>query len=103
MELAGPLTLLQINDSQLIASHGGTRSQSALASDQLAGAFDSHTRYQKSARFDDILDQTLAGPLFATWSPTAVIVPTAKPGATNASVAALDTNGRRDGRKRSRR
>ncbi|HSB96784.1 MAG TPA: hypothetical protein VLC91_10055 [Spongiibacteraceae bacterium] len=97
------MTLLQINDSQLIASHPGTGSQSALASDPLADAFDSHTRHQKPPRFDDILDQTLAGPLFANWSPTAVIAPTAKSGATNASVAALDANGRRDGRKRSRR
>jgi len=110
MELAGPLTVLQVNvlqvnDSQLFASHvaspDGTRP--AVESDKLAGEFDSQTRHPKPARFDDILGQTLAGPLFATWSPIAVINPTAKSGSANASVAALDANGRRDGRKRSRR
>lgn len=54
-------------------------------------------------RFDDILGQTLAGPLFATWTPTAPINPTGNTASTNSSVTSLDPNARRDGRKRSRR
>ncbi len=56
-----------------------------------------------AAHFSDILGQTLAGPLFATWSPTPPVVNIAKPIEPNANVASLDANGRRDSRKRSRR
>jgi hypothetical protein len=55
------------------------------------------------AHFADILGQTLAGPLFATWSPTAPLVASSKPIASSANNVAVDGNGRRDGRKRSRR
>jgi hypothetical protein len=54
--------------------------------------------------FDDILGQTLAGPLFATWTPTAQVNPVSGASAGSASTTApIDPNARRDGRKRSRR
>lgn len=53
-------------------------------------------------RFDDILGQTLAGPLFATWTPTAPVNPVAAAPSANTSIAALDPDARR-GRRRSKR
>src|SRR5690242_5190472 len=56
-------------------------------------------RTNGTAHFADILGQTLAGPLFATWTPTPEIIGANKPAANQAQVASLDPNGRRDGRK----
>lgn len=64
-----------------------------------------HEAAQRRAarRFDDILGQTLAGPLFATWTPNAPVNPVpATPSSTAGSVSALDPDARR-GRKRPRR
>lgn len=59
---------------------------------------------QPARHFDDILGQTLAGPLFATWTPTAQINPVAGGSSSGSSTAApIDPNARRDGRRRSRR
>lgn len=62
------------------------------------------TRSSDSKRFDDILGQTLAGPLFATWTPLVPASTIATPASTaSTAVSSLDPNARRDGRKRSRR
>jgi hypothetical protein len=58
---------------------------------------------QPAKHFDDILGQTLAGPLFATWTPTAPVNPVSGAASANSSNAPLDPNARRDGRRRSRR
>lgn len=58
----------------------------------------------RAKHFDDILGQTLAGPLFATWTPTAQINPVSGAASSGSSTTApIDPNARRDGRKRSRR
>jgi hypothetical protein len=54
--------------------------------------------------FDDILGQTLAGPLFATWTPVAPVNPVSGTAASGSSTTSpIDPNARREGRKRSRR
>jgi hypothetical protein len=72
-----------------------------------AAAFDSASAdapRPAAKHFDDILGQTLAGPLFATWTPIAQINPVASPpGSTGSSVSALDPDARRSSRKRQRR
>jgi hypothetical protein len=78
----------------------------SLANDSPEFARELHdtARRQAPKQFDDILGQTLAGPLFATWTPTAPVNPV--PGAASSgssTTAPLDPNARRDGRKRSRR
>lgn len=59
-------------------------------------------RRRATNRFDDILGQTLAGPLFATWTPHAQVNPAPASSSTGNAVTALDPDARR-GRKRSRR
>lgn len=67
-------------------------------------ARDSHEQARRRGVFDDILGQTLSGPLFATWTPTAPVNPVSGGSANNSATAApIDPNARRDGRKRSRR
>jgi hypothetical protein len=59
---------------------------------------------QPSKRFDDILGQTLAGPLFANWTPQLPPNPVAGNASTSSSTTSpIDPNARREGRKRSRR
>lgn len=70
----------------------------------LAGATPGETQRNRATRFDDILGQTLAGPLFATWTPPVPVNPVnSVAGAGSSTVAALDPDARRGGRKRSRR
>jgi hypothetical protein len=109
MDLAGSSLLqMQTNDPQLLPAGDPNRLAPALEASQLDALGDtlgnSKGEHHQASRFDDILGQTLAGPLFATWSPTAAVVATAKSNtSTSSNVSALDSNGRRDGRKRSRR
>lgn len=67
-------------------------------------AADAHEPARRRGGFDDILGQTLAGPLFATWTPTTPVNPVAGGSSANSSTAApIDPNARRDGRRRSKR
>jgi len=81
---------------------------SALPSAKLSATWrealgDSQQKSAHTPHFADILGQTLAGPLFATWSPSAAVVAIDKPAETHRTVASPDNSGRRDGRRRSRR
>jgi hypothetical protein len=70
----------------------------------LAGAAPNESRRHAAKRFDDILGQALAGPLFATWTPPIPVNPVgSSTGAGNSTVPALDPDARRGGRRRSRR
>jgi hypothetical protein len=96
MELAPALLVSMPNT---LPGSGGTEHLSAPVDDT---ATIDHHQPKAAGHFADILGQTLAGPLFATWTPTADIIATSKPVAGQA-LTALDANGRREGRKRSRR
>lgn len=89
--------------SSLNLAQSASLSESTKLDNALFALASDHHHKSTQTHFADILGQTLAGPLFATWAPTAVIMPTAKAAAPSSTVTTLDSNGRRDGRKRSRR
>lgn len=95
MDLVLALPLPATNNPERLLSLG--------AADLDAAVADNHHKNAGTAHFADILGQTLAGPLFAIWTPTPDIVASNKPNASQTAMAALDPNGRREGRKRSRR
>jgi hypothetical protein len=99
MELPLAATTLTISEpSQLFAGIGRAGKASGLEA-----ATADYPR-QPAKHFDDILGQTLAGPLFATWTPVAPVNPVAAGSSTGSSTTApIDPNARRDGRRRSRR
>jgi hypothetical protein len=79
-----------------------TRLRSSGNPDNFEGT--SASRRHPARPFDDILGQTLAGPLFAMWTPPLPVAPVASSSAGGSSTAApIDPNARRDGRRRSRR
>jgi hypothetical protein len=98
MDLPPALSLLPNSDARrLLAEVGHAGKPDSLETPASASS-------KRPARhFDDILGQTLAGPLFATWTPTAPVNPVSGAASTNSATAPIDPNARRDGRRRSRR